>query len=611
MAVAVASFAATMGLREVAVNSSHYGTNTRFPRSTLWGAISLVVCTAAAPLFADVVVLANRTSDSVTFQLTPLTAAPWTATLASGDVRPVFSDESLRISFGAGASRKSYQLDPNCAYYFGAGADGRVDLQKLGLHEDAATLKGRTLPGDARTAPVTILPVKIVVDDEEPARQEIWERRLSKRVDDASAILIKHCGVGVRVVAVERWDSDDATTEFEETLAELEREVKTGNAQVAIAFSSQYRMPKGRYHMGGTKGPFHSHILLREWSRHASENERLELLLHELGHWLGAAHSPEPDSVMRPLLSDRQSRRAGFQIKFDPVNTLAMSLVGEEIRRRRITSFGQLTTGTRKRLEQIYSALAPTLPDDPAAKKYQSFASIGREMSLTAATKQVVAAIMSAAVENSQVSQSSSERVDGDALTQLYVRSAAKAAAQLPAEVGSQAFLRGLGIGLDSTGSLAKLPQYQPFLNSVESDSAKRQRLAVLGEPTIRGRSDLTLHFALSAYLTATSGATAASAAGYTKEALDAQGGSGFSFADLAADRAGIRLAEGVLGNRFRLSTLAESFTVRDFMPKVEGLPEGMQSVQFSRDYGGKGDARYELQIREIDSRINALAPYR
>jgi hypothetical protein len=50
---------------------------------------------------------------------------------------------------------------------------------------------------------------------------------------------------------------------------------------------------------------------------------------------------------------------------------------------------------------------------------------------------------------------------------------------------------------------------------------------------------------------------------------------------------------------------------VRDFVPKVEGLPEGLQSAEFSRDYGGKGDARYESQIREIDSRLDGLAPYR
>ena len=78
--------------------------------------------------------------------------------------------------------------------------------------------------------------------------------------------------------------------------------------------------------MAGTRGPLHSHILVREWSPQMSEPERLEFLVHELGHFLGASHSPEPDSVMRPVLGDQPGRSArAFRIRFDPVNTLVMS----------------------------------------------------------------------------------------------------------------------------------------------------------------------------------------------------------------------------------------------------------------------------------------------
>ena len=40
---------------------------------------------------------------------------------------------------------------------------------------------------------------------------------------------------------------------------------------------------------------------------------------HELGHFLGSVHSPEADSVMRPVLGDRQSRSVKFRVGFDPV----------------------------------------------------------------------------------------------------------------------------------------------------------------------------------------------------------------------------------------------------------------------------------------------------
>ena len=122
--------------------------------------------------------------------------------------------------------------------------------------------------------------------------------------------------------------------------------------------------------LGGTYGPFQSHILIREWAQHISEAERLELLIHELGHHLGAVHSPEPDSVMRPILGDRQARCAAFPIRFDPVNTLAMYLVGEEIRIRHVHSFARMSTPTKMRLRQIYTVLSQALPSDPAAAKY-------------------------------------------------------------------------------------------------------------------------------------------------------------------------------------------------------------------------------------------------
>ena len=117
-------------------------------------------------------------------------------------------------------------------------------------------------------------------------------------------------------------------------------------------------------------GPFRSHILIREWALHVSEAERLELLIHELGHHLGAAHSPEPDSVMRPILGDRRARRLSFPIRFDAVNTLAMNLLAEEIRLRNVRSIADLSIPTRTRLRQVFTQLAYALPKDPAARQY-------------------------------------------------------------------------------------------------------------------------------------------------------------------------------------------------------------------------------------------------
>ena len=105
-----------------------------------------------------------------------------------------------------------------------------------------------------------------------------------------------------------------------------------------------------------------SHILVREWSATMSEPEREEVLLHEVGHYLGAVHSPDPVSVMRPILADNQAIQTQFRIGFDPVNTLLINLVSEEIRERSVTSVAEMTAGTRLRLGQIYSKLADADP---------------------------------------------------------------------------------------------------------------------------------------------------------------------------------------------------------------------------------------------------------
>ena len=77
--------------------------------------------------------------------------------------------------------------------------------------------------------------------------------------------------------------------------------------------------------------PLHPYILMREWTP-TTEPGRLEVLLHELGHYLGAVHSPEPTSVMRRKLGDGRSVSLRFPVGFDPLNTLAMNLVVGELR---------------------------------------------------------------------------------------------------------------------------------------------------------------------------------------------------------------------------------------------------------------------------------------
>ena len=586
-------------------------------RPTLIAAASLILLLLATlSVRADVIVLANRIDRPMSIRVGPRSGALQQLSLAVGGVVPLFMDGKARVEFSSPSGEKRYLLDTNCAYYFGRTADGQIDLQKIGLGEDGTALTGRTLPGNA-IGPSATITVKIAVDEEEPARRAHWERRLRRRVETASSILEKSCGVRLEVVATERWNSDNDTNDLHASLSEFEREVSAAPARVAIGFTSQYQMVRGRTHMAGTRGPLHTHILAREGSPEISEPEKLEFLVHELGHFLGAAHSPERDSVMRPVLGDNRAGRSDFRIQFDPVNALAVAMVGEEIRRRDIKHISDLKPDTRRRLRQIYTELARSLPEDPAGFHYAQLMGSTAGAPLSVAAKTVLQEMVRAAVANRALPEPPSKgaggesRRSGDALTEYYVRRAAHAADALPNDVAPRAFLLALAIGLDNSQTLASIPGIAETVAGVEAPSERSIRLTLLGEPTVRGRRDLAQHFFISAYLTSAVGAEAATAAGFAKELLDAQGDSGFSFADIAADRAGTRFASGVLKNHFPLGGLDKSFEVDTFVPTVEGLPEGLSAAQFKSRFGKKNAPQVLDQLKEIDHRIQTLPPYR
>jgi hypothetical protein len=590
----------------------------RFVRTLLAGGVHPLLCGVLCGGVAsgDVIVLANRTAGTLQVQFQPLAGQAQLLTLPAGAVIPMFLDGSATASFTSLGSPKRYQLDPNCAYFFGRGIGGRVDLQKIGLGEDASTAGGRSLPGSASRTPSATIRVKILVDEEEPGRQVYWERRLQRRIEAASAILEAHCRVGLRVVAVGTWNSDNRTNDFTTSLAEFEREVEPAPAQLAIGFTSQWEMTRGRTHMAGTRGPLHTHILVREGSPQISEPEKLEFLVHELGHFLGASHSPEPGSVMRPVLGDNLAGRAGFHIQFDPVNTLIIALVGEEIRRRNVARVQDLTPDSRRRLQQIYVQLSRSLPNDPAGMHYVQLMGASPATPLAGPAKQVLQAIVRAAVANRALplEMSGGERParrSDDALTEWYVRHAARAADGLPDNVAPRALLVALGVAMDDSGMLTKIPAAGGLYRVVEPPDEQVIRLSVIGKPTVRGRRDLAQHFFVSGYLTAVAGAEAANAAGIAKELLDSHGASGFSFADVAADRAGVRFAEGVLSGRFPLHLLGQSFSVAAFMPELQELPEGLSAVEVASRYGAASDPRFQKQLNEIDQRVLLLPPHR
>jgi hypothetical protein len=131
----------------------------------------------------------------------------------------------------------------------------------------------------------------------------------------------------------------------------------------------------------------------------------------------------------------------------------------------------------------------------------------------------------------------------------------------------------------------------------------------------LAGRFDLAQHFLTSAGLSVAAGTEVADAIGLFKELDDSRGGSGFSFPDLTADRAGVVLAETATASvaqaramQLRLSRISGE---KDFMPAIGDLPEGLQDIQFKQRFGTTQSDAYDRVKNEIEKRLARCKVYK
>ncbi|MFC4700179.1 CehA/McbA family metallohydrolase [Glaciecola siphonariae] len=175
---------------------------------------------------------------------------------------------------------------------------------------------------------------------------------------------------------------------------------------------------------------------------------------------------------------------------------------------------------------------------------------------------------------------------------------------------------------LASVRSLDNSPQEENaaliWALAIRYGSARFARLANVDDPEtslgvqIRGREDLALHFLYSAILEQVGNESLSFNIGELKEVLDSgSGGSGFSFVDLAADKAGIafskRLTTSYDDAVKAQSLLANAKSEIVFFPFTHDLPEGFSEASFARVFGEMNSPTYQNMESTIDTRISSL----
>ncbi len=157
-------------------------------------------------------------------------------------------------------------------------------------------------------------------------------------------------------------------------------------------------------------------------------------------------------------------------------------------------------------------------------------------------------------------------------------------------------------------------PLFEQVIGAVRSGALNGHRPRTR-RVRLAGRWDLVRHFAISAGLALTGGSRVADLMGEAKEVRDSGGGSGFSFTDLAAGRAGVRFAETAVSShaaarRFQ-SLLADAYDESAVFPDIHDLPEGMREATFRSAFRDIGGPAYRRLTQEIDRRIDAVPLYR
>lgn len=177
---------------------------------------------------------------------------------------------------------------------------------------------------------------------------------------------------------------------------------------------------------------------------------------------------------------------------------------------------------------------------------------------------------------------------------------------------------RGGDAAEENRAALLVLALHQMDMNPARLLQGTTATAAVTRRPrfTLYQRRDYAQHFLGSAVLAVSVEPGLADAIALLKEMDDTQeGGSGFSFTDLAADMAGIRFGEVAVGAKDSAaqvqaligSNLAEEF----FMLDVRGLPEFLDEQEFSSSYGNADSPAYKAVESFIERGIDTTPLYR
>lgn len=311
-----------------------------------------------SPLRAATVVVANRTDQPVTLAARLSSGQSGQTTLPPGRLIALPVGEAVELTYESGKGERRVGLDLNSLYYFVSDGDEVALRPVVFSRSDGVPWMHVNVSGEV--PPLAVVTVKVFADEENPAVRRVWEAAYKRQIDTVSRIFEQYCRVRFEVVASGTWESDNALgNDSGKLFEEFRREASPEPARLAIGFTSQLRLTHQNQIPVLYQAPLYTHLLVPDAQKVLPENEQIVLLAHQLGHYLGAVETREKSSVMGQFFIHDRARLLKEGVGFDPPNTLAMNLLGEEIRLRDVRSLADVPRSTRRYLYAIYIHVDP------------------------------------------------------------------------------------------------------------------------------------------------------------------------------------------------------------------------------------------------------------
>jgi biopolymer transport protein ExbD len=209
---------------------------------------------------------------------------------------------------------------------FGAGKS-----EKEAQHDRAAELTPPVLVADGEwSGEIKVARVRVWADDDYRAQNVHWQRSFGDSLDYANEVLGPLLGMRLEA-EYHTWDHHAPGNTLADDIAELKQQDPGDNVLTVIGLTSSQGLTAATFDELGIASLGGSHMMLRGYADveereiferyfkklSAGERERLysarrrhkgaALLLHELGHNLGAPHSVAADTLMYPIYSDKSA----------------------------------------------------------------------------------------------------------------------------------------------------------------------------------------------------------------------------------------------------------------------------------------------------------------